>query len=190
MGWLQSLGIGFEVVGLLVALYGLRARYREFAPEGRGAFDPTIQAARQTARRLVHWTSARIRSILRRPPKVEALAGVAHGTAGGSARLRGRVGFGVLPTGRSNKPALADLDRRTRELLERVSDVRDGLEDAAARIDADVEAVRVQLRVEAERLEEQTRRLAIGDVGLQYVGFAMIAVGLILQGIGAAAAGG
>lgn len=189
MAPLQILGIGFEGVGLLVALYGLRARYREFAPEGRSAFDPAIQASRRTADRLVKRTSAGIRSILRRPPKVEAHAGSAHGTASASIRARGRAGFGPLPTGRSNKPALTELDRRTRELLERVSDLRDALGDEAARIVGDVEVVREELRAEVQRLEKQTRRLATGDVGLQYVGFAMIAIGLVLQGIGAAIGG-
>jgi hypothetical protein len=40
-----------------------------------------------------------------------------------------------------------------------------------------------------ERLREEVRTLAIGDAGLQYIGFAMIAVGLILQAIGTAVGG-
>ncbi len=173
---------------MLVALYGLRARYWEFAPEGRGAFDPAIQSARQAARTIFQSIAARVRSILRRRPKVVVAAGVAL-TVGGSATARGRTGFDPLPTGRSYKPAMAELDRQTRQLLERVTVVEEALEDGTARIDGEVEAVRGELRSEAERLHEQLSRLATGDVALQYVGFAMIAIGLILQGIGGAASG-
>jgi hypothetical protein len=76
-----------------------------------------------------------------------------------------------------------------RDLLERVSDVRGALTDETARIDGDVEAVRADLRVEVERLANKVQRLATGDVGLQYVGFTMIGVGLILQAIGATIGG-
>jgi hypothetical protein len=185
---MQILGFLFEGVGLLVAVYGLRERRREFAPPGRGAFDPAIVSARRRTSHLVTAVGERVRRILRRPQRIVVGTATLHLGSPGSVKLRGRAGFGPLPTGRSNKPALAELDRRTRVLLDRISDAQEAIQDQAEKADGDLGALRTEILDKAERIEARVQRLATGDVALQYTGMAMIGIGLVLQAIGAALA--
>lgn len=166
---------------------GLHTRYRAFAPEGRTELDAAMGAGRRAARKLAAWAQPRVDRLLRRQRAVVGHA--ATGTMTMSASLHGRVGFGPLPVARSNKPALAELDRRTRMLIDRTSDTSDRLEDEAARLDKEIAAARAALQEGVRALGDKVRQLAIGDVALQYGGLAMIAIGLALQGFGAASGG-
>lgn len=187
MDKLQVLGICLEGAGLLITFYGLHSRYKAFAPEGRSELDAAIGAGRRAVRKLTTWAQPRVDRLFRRRRAVVGYAATGQITM--SANVRGRVGFGPLPVLRSNKPALAELDRRTRMLIDRISDTSDKVDDEAARLEKEIAAARAVLQEDVSALGDKVRQLAIGDVGLQYGGLAMIAVGLALQGIGAAVGG-
>jgi hypothetical protein len=176
-------GIGLEGVGVLVAVYGLHATYREFAPPDAREWDPLGDTARSRARTALREFRLIAGRLLRRPPRIETHAGVAHATGGGSIRARGHIGYGPLPSG--IEASIAELEGRTRQLLGKVSALEEARYDESARHEADMSAIRVSLEADVSDLREKIRRLATGDVTLQYVGLGMVGVGLVLQAIGA-----
>ena len=185
MAWLEVGGIALEGLGLLVAIVGLRTRFRDFARPGQSEFDPVKRATR-------HGVDAFSSSVRRRwnrlrgRPNFVNLGTATMVQAPATMKGRMRIGWSPLPTGRSNKPALAELDQRTRRIWDSLADLQEQVEDETERIDGQVGHVRTQLEAEVSRLEDQTRRLATGDVTLQYVGLGMVAIGLLIQA-GAAA---
>jgi len=176
MGWVQGLGVLLEIGGLMLAFYGLHTRQSDFGVPGQGAFYPALAAIRRFRKRL----RLRIDRLLRQREDTRVEVGLIQGEAQ-AFNPSGRIGYGPLPDDPSRDASIAELARRTKDLLDRVQDLRDRLVGEAARIDKDVAAVQGEIRADLERLEGQVRQLATGDVALQYVGLSLIGIGLCLQ---------
>ena len=176
---LNLLGVGLEVVGLVVAAIGGLQTWREFGPPGEGLLDPIGRAARAardaSTARVVGWW----RRLRRKPRSVLALAGYASGTASMNARLRTRKGYGPLPV--ETGDAIRMLGERTEELLGRVQDGRDAAEDEIAKVREEIAELSGEVELVSAKQEADTRRVAIGGIRLQMLGFFVVGIGLALQ---------
>ncbi len=175
---LLSLSISLQMVGVVTAAIGLRRTWAEFHLPGETFYDPAVGRGRRLAAS-VRAASARVlRAVFRRPEGAEAHTG--EGAVGAAAALAGRGRAGWL----SLSPvisSLSELDRRTRELLDRVQDVQDELGDeSAARAAADA-ATTAKITDVAARLDMQSRRVATGGIRLEALGLFCVALGLLCQ---------
>jgi hypothetical protein len=174
---LTVVGGVIQVVGAVVAMVGLAKTHDEFAEKSLRTL--AIERANNVGDhvRAFGWR------LLRRPPRRVVGAGVAFGGAG-SFTGRGRIGFPPLPGTLAED--IAALERRTQQLLDGLSETQERLVDRVAEIRGELQAMRDELAVADEGLEELVRRAAIGGVLLEAVGLFLVVLGLALQGVGAA----
>jgi hypothetical protein len=172
------LGLALEVLGVVIALWGIVRVNREFAPD-EGLFDPIIAQVRHHGARAI----ARLRRLLGKPVRHE-LRGSITASAYIAGRIRGRKGFGRLARVWDAPAALTELGARVNELSERIYDERDQREDEVARLGGEIRALGDRMTAEDARLDERIRRVATSDVRLQLGGLACVIVGIGLQAIG------
>ncbi len=174
LSWWVVVGTLLQFTGALVTAYGLARTWREFAEEG--FFDEPKRRLRAA------WAVARVQAraigdrLLRRHRRV-AGAGVAIGGAG-SLTVRGRIGWAPLPT--TSKAAIKELDRRIGQLLDRLSDTQERVQE----IGAEITRLGGTIRTEVERLERRDRRVAVGGLRVAVSGLMLVAFGLFIQAIG------
>jgi hypothetical protein len=93
---------------------------------------------------------------------------------------RGRAGYG--PVDQSDLPAaIAELDRRTGELLERIADLRDGAEDNDVAVQDSIRELTAKLELEVVDLRSRDQRVAVGGIYWESVGLLLTGAGLVLQ---------
>jgi multidrug efflux pump subunit AcrB len=114
--------------------------------------------------------------VLRRRKVVVGSGAIAIGAA---FNARVRVQFGLLPAG--SKGALAELDRRTKELMDRVSDEKERREDETGSIRREIDDLRAQTARDIEALRERDRRVATHGLGWELGGLACTVFALICQ---------
>lgn len=183
MGWLNVLGLILQLVGVGVTAWGLARTWHEYVP-GRSFWSPWLDPLRPVVLRLTFRLEGALRRVLHRPQNVTAHAEMAAALALGG-RVRARVRWGPLPTDLAD--AVAELDRRTRQLSEGQADAADSHADDVEdlrRADADLYR---HLGGAVERLEQQDRRVATGGVQLAAFGLFVVMVGLVCQVVVAAA---
>lgn len=173
---LVIIGSLLPLAGTLVAAWGLAQTWRRFADEGFRD-EPT-----RRLRAAIEWVHQRRGealwlSLLRRQKRVVG-AGAAMGQAGAFA-ARGHIGFAPLPTD-SETTVIAALAERTEQLLrgfnvtpERVQEIAD-----------EVTRIGGSLTIEVERLERQSRRVAVGGLRWAAAGLGLVAIGLSIQLVG------
>lgn len=179
MNALNVAGTVLQVAGVLMTGYGASKTWHEFAPEGERFLHPV----RARWHRLLDWLQQVGRSFLRRSPRaVVARGGVAIGV-GGAFSARGRVQYPALGTDVATGHAIAELDRRTRQLSETIANTADRLDEDLGGVRKDVADLGAGLGSELRRVDEQTRRVAIGGIRLEALGLVLIALGLFCQAI-------
>jgi hypothetical protein len=94
-------------------------------------------------------------------------------------RVRGRKGYGSLPADQT--AAIAMLEQRTQELIERVQDAEEATEDAVGALNRDLAAITARIDDAVTSLEALTHRVASGGIRLQLAGFLAVGAGLALQ---------
>lgn len=169
--WLTAIGVALQVIGLAVTGVGISRTWSQFGDE------PFWEFIADPARKTWRWIQTKV---LRR-----------HKTATGEAHIvmpapsisaRGRVGWGGLPDEVSD--AISELDRRTRQLLERVQDAQEGLVDGLMALRSELDWVRKEVTEEVETLRDSDRQVATGGIRLEALGLFLIALGVVLQGFG------
>lgn len=174
-------GAGLQIAGAVVFVIGLVKTHDEFAEKTL-----RVLAAEQGRKA---WNRARDvgRRLLRRPERKAAYGqgAVGFGTAFDA---RGRVGWGPFPS--TTKAALAELERRTQQLLDRLSTETELRQDDLKNVRAELQAIRDELGGTDKRLRNLARRVAIGGLGLEALGFLLVIVGAALQGLGAVVGSG
>jgi len=184
MNWLAVGGTILQLAGVALTAVGFWRTWREFGDPDVGFFDPVTVPVRGGWRRLAITAEGVVRRLTRRPRSV-----VVHGSTFvqqmATVSARGRVQYGDLPT--ETGAALAELHRRTRDLMDRLSNtqemIADGLRDVRAEI-ADILRRIDGLRAEFDR---QARRVAIGGIRLEAGGLLLVALGTVMQWLGTAA---
>ena len=185
---LQLVGIAIQVVGVGFSVYGFWRTWHEFASPGENLRDwltiPMRRASQRLERsRFIAW----VHRLLGRPIQHPVGAGVAIG-GGGALRARGRMQYPPIDVS-DLTAAVAELDRRVREQVDRLSDVRDRMDDADETTAAAFRTISDQLGHEVAALQSRDRRVAIGGIRPAMFGLALTAIGLLLIGSGLAWAG-
>jgi hypothetical protein len=173
-------GTVLQSAGLVMTAFGLHRTWRDFRPEGETLLGtPVKRWVTANWARVDRWGRRLLRnkrSVRIQPPSADSMGG------GVSARLR--IGFGTLPDTLTTAEALAELDKRTRRLLDRVNEVGDALGDAEGKLRARVEAVEGRVAEVRDELKQQDRRIAVGGARLEAVGLILVAAGLVLTTVG------
>jgi hypothetical protein len=178
-GVLNIVGVTLEAVGLVIAALGGWQTWRDFAPTDEGLWDPAVGTFRRVLKRVVEFTERGIRRLLGKPKAIELHAGVVRGSALVSGNLTVRKGYGPLTA--NTAEALRQLDDRTREILKKVYDERDAVDQRLRDLRSELEEVSKRLDEPVDTMGAQTRRVAIGGIRLQLVGLAFVGVGLVFQ---------
>jgi hypothetical protein len=182
---LYLIGVAFQVVGITMAAIGMRRTWHEFAPEGQHFMDPITRPLRRLGLHLFDFFSESIHRALRRPGRRDVTAIGAVGF-GGAFNAQGRVQFGVLPKDTDTATAIAELDRRTRHLVDQIADTAERVDDGLGRVHGEVEDVSHRLDAAVGRLEEQSKHMATEGIRIEAVGLFFVVVGVLLQGLAGA----
>lgn len=140
-------GTLFQLVGTLVATWGLARTWREFADEG--FWDEPERRLRTAAAWARDRGEAIARRLLRRQKRVVGTGVVVTGA--GQVTARGRVGFAPLPE--EPDAAIAALGQRTEQILSRLSDTQERVQD----LESEIRGVAASLDHEVGRLEGRSR---------------------------------
>jgi hypothetical protein len=177
MGTLLTVaGVAIQLVGAVVALRGLITTHDAYA-------DKRIRTL--AAERVQRWRVRTVRTINRvlgRPQNVTVGVAGAIATAG-SLRARAIVTWGPLP--KKTADALAEIDRRLRDLQRRIDSIDERTADAEQARTADMKALRTDLEQAAKDANQQVRHAAIEGLMGEAVGLMLVIVGGVLQAWGA-----
>lgn len=173
-GWI------LQVLGLAATARGAVRTWNEFSPDER-ILDPArtrIGSASATARR-------KIRSLLGQPQLSKRTSGGGIDTIGVTSSVTVRKQFGELDSEAEVPAALSELDHRTREIMDRLHDVRDSLTNQHSQLKDRIAALEGDLAVRVADLGQQDRRVAIGGVKTVLWGLAFVATGVSVQTLAA-----
>jgi hypothetical protein len=176
---LDVAGFVFQVAGLILAGVGLRQTWLEFRRPDERFMDPLLAVTRAVGQRVARVWAALLRR-LGRPIQHVAGAGVAMG-GGGAFIARGRANYGELPVHATTEDALRELDRRTRDIMNRLADLHDQHLDDTDDVRKAIDALGKRLDTEVGQLAERDRRLAVGGIRQAALGLLLAAAGLCLQ---------
>jgi hypothetical protein len=78
---------------------------------------------------------------------------------------------------------MAELQRRTRDLMTRLTNNEEALQDGLKEIERKLTGLSERLDAMTAGLERQARRVAIGGIRLEAAGLVLVAVGTVLQSL-------
>lgn len=179
MGFINWVGVALEVCGLAMSGVGLWGTWHEFAPPGERFVGPLVDTTRAALAAVRAKVKTLVRRLLRRPPEpiVVQVGGVGVLTSTG--RVSVRLGYGNLSD--DVAAALAELHRRTQDLMDRHTQVDEKLADEAEARGLAIKEIRAEFASAVGRLEAREQRIAVGGIRLQSVGLLLVALGLVLQ---------
>ena len=93
--------------------------------------------------------------------------------------------IGVVPADQSVVDSIAELDERTRYLLERLQDTSERQDDEIGKLRGGLDRLHQDLTFHVEALQDSDRQVATSGIRLEAGGLFLIAVGVVLQGVGA-----
>jgi hypothetical protein len=169
-------GVLFQVVGGVVAFRGLIKTHDAYADKSiRTLADERVERLRGNVGRAVN-------RLLRRPQNI--IIAVGGATLGvGALRARAIVGFGPLP--KRTADALAEIDRRLRQLGSRIDAVDERAADALGAQAAAMEQLHADIEKATKDATEAVRSAAIEGLMGEAVGLMLVIVGGVLQAFGA-----
>ncbi len=180
---LNFLGIALQIAGVTVTALGVRRTWREYGPEGEGWWDPLIRWVVRSGKCIhtkLRLFFGRILRSLRFISDTEAHS--ASSTLTGSVILtaQARMQFRVLTPLNIGKD-IAELDVRTRELMDKIYDVWDEVAD----IEVVLKSVCKRLDSAIAEMKKRDRHVAVGGLRLEACGLFLLALGLLSQGLAA-----
>ncbi len=179
MGFINWLGVGMEILGLGMSGLGLLRTWHEFAPTGEHFLGPLTDPARAALATARDTAETWLRRVVRRPKAVVAHAAVLQSTVSVGGRLGVKLGYGKL----SDDPqaALAELHRRTQQLMDKVTEVDERVANEQRAREHAEGAIGHELTTSVKRLEQRGQQIAVGGVRTQAIGLVLVALGLFLQ---------
>ena len=177
-GAIVLVGFGLQIAGVIISSWGFWTTWREFSPSA-GRFlgwlmHPVLDAVAAAARNV----EFALRRVFRRPRPITGTARL-----GGRVILSGRgtvrIGYGDLPN--DSAGALAELHRRTKQLMEKVTAVDERLATETEERQSSSKALQTAVDARFGRVEAMGQRIAIGGIRAQTLGLTLIGLGLILQ---------
>lgn len=175
--WLASIGAALQILGVLMTGVGVRRTWRKFGTEDFWA--PLKRAAGELWSR----SALRIRQVLHLRRSARVIAGSSALRARTALGVHPRVDFRVIPEDQNVPVSIAELDLRTRGLLEHLQQQAEDSQEVRTVLDA----VRTELDSLASDLHESDRQVAIGGIRLEAAGLLLIGLGAVLQVVGALA---
>jgi len=179
MGPVNYAGVALQIAGLAISGVGLWRTWREFARTEDRFLGPVIDPVREAFAAFGVMAEAFVRRALRRPRMIVAEIASAQGLVISSARANVRVGYGSPPN--DVPEALAELHRRTQELMAMFSKVDERLAKENEDRDGAISAVRSEVDAAVKRLDARGQRIAVGGIRTQGLGVFLVALGLVLQ---------
>jgi hypothetical protein len=174
----MALGYALEFFGFVLAAFGIRRTWRDFA-KGERFFEPIHQAAERVGAA----GAAVATGLMSRRRDAVIRAGSATATAGVGATVTARVGPGPLTPAVDLETFASVVEQQMRDVYERLNVLREAdAAEARARTDADSELAG-RLGVEVAGVEGMSRSVAVGGLRQQFVGLLLASVGLILQAV-------
>lgn len=182
--WVIGTGVVLQVVGLCATGWGARRTWRDF---GMAGFWAPLSDAVVGPRR---WLGMTCRRLFRRPRSATVVAGSASASVAVSGKGRGRSGFRVMPRAQDVAESIAELDQRTRDLLERLQRASEVFQDWLSSTAAEVSALRGELSHKIATLEQSDRRIATAGIRIEVMGMVLIGLGVVVQWVGSLVGGG
>jgi hypothetical protein len=172
-----ALGYALEFTGFVLAAFGIRTTWRDFAKDER-FFEPIHQGAGR-----IRAAGASVAAGLSGRRDVEAHAGIATGSGRAGGSVSARVRPGPLTPATDLATLAAAVEERVKAIYERLDALRDdATAETTARTKADRELAE-RLAAEVARVEGMSQRIAVGGLRQQFAGLLLIAFGFILQGV-------
>jgi hypothetical protein len=171
-----ALGYALEFTGFVLAAFGIRATWRDFANDER-FFEPVHQGAGR-----IRAAGASVAAGLsgRRAVQVHEVGTATEVDSAGT--VSARVTPGPLTPATDLETFAAAVDQRVKAIYERLDALRDdATAETTARTKADRELAE-RLNAEVARVEGMSQRIAVGGLRQQFAGLLLIASGFILQG--------
>jgi hypothetical protein len=178
-GAIVLVGFGLQIAGVIISSWGFWTTWREFAPPGGRFLGWLMHPVRDAVGAAARKVEFALRRLFRRPRPITGYASVGGrlNLSGGLGRVR--IGYGDLPS--DSAAALAELHRRTKQLMEKVSAVDERLAQETGERESGVKALQTDVDARFGRVEAMGQRIAIGGIRAQTLGLTLIGLGLILQ---------
>ena len=181
---LGTIGEGLQILGLLVASYGLWRTWQAFAPSGERLFEPVSRPIRALVR-LVTRGRVRLGRLVGYRPTVTVGAGGAGGS-GTAFDANALVNYSPLSPEMDRAEAIRVLDARSRELVNKVSEVDGKVLDETKRAKGQEAVIESRLDAAVDALEGRDARIATEGIRTEALGLFLVGLGQILQWIGPA----
>lgn len=177
-GAIVLVGFGLQIAGVMISSWGFWTTWREFAPPGGRFLGWLMHPVRDAVVAAARSVEFGLRRLFRRPRPITGTASL-----GGRMILSGRgtvrIGYGDLPD--ASAAALAELHRRTKQLMEKVSAVDERLATETEERLSGLSSLQNDVDTRFGRVEAMGQRIAIGGIRAQTLGLTLIGLGLMLQ---------
>ena len=172
-------GFAFQIAGVFISAFGLWSTWHEFGPRGQRFFAWFVDPVRDVLRSAASSVELQLRRLFRRPKPVTGYAGVGGRFSLTSARPTVFVMPGPLPE--DVPAAVGALDRRMRDLIEKLAVLDSRYADELDKRDEAINEIRGEINEAVAQLETRGQRIAIGGLRAQTVGLTLIGFGLVLH---------
>ena len=182
-GALYWIGFVVSLVGVVVGVIGIWTTWQEYRSAGDRFWEPVYKAVRQFVVDPLRRSARQVKRFLgvTQSHSVEVHGATMTATAG---HVRVRVSYGPLPDMEESEAFVAEVHRRTNDLLGRIQDVNEALQDEVKAMSGADEELRRELAELRAALESAAQRVALSGLRLEMSGLLLVVVGLIMQGLG------
>lgn len=179
---LVVLGLVLQLAGVAATARGATLIWRDIAAPGETLTSPAIAAIRHIVSRcmtkLIH---------LFRTPRPKTIRAGASAVLSLSAKARGYKNFRELPADVVPADAIAELDDRTREMMERLGQLSNKLADEVENRKTENSVIGRNLRSEITEQAERERRRAVTGIRYEALGLLLLTLGSLLNFLGTVA---
>lgn len=168
-----AIGFAFNLTGLILGGKAFVVTWAEF---GDGPLWPWLARLGQ------HLAAGfnRLNPWRRRDATGLAVSGAAHANATASVHVVGRVGFA---TDAPDTELIRQLVSAVEGIYKELSDERELTRQAIASVQGQLGEVQAQLTSETSRLEQLSKKVAVGDVRIQLTALVAIGIGTVLSAV-------
>ena len=177
--YLVVVGGTLQAFGVLVTGWGAVQTWNAYRPD-EALLAPIISRLTRARARVAN----RVRKILRLPPRVHVITLGVVAEVETTASVRVSKQYGLLETGANTAAALRELDRRTRETMEKANDLDRVVDEVRSELRAQVEKVKTESESRDTEQVSETHRVATGGIRGVLWGLALTLLGIVVQTVG------